>query len=161
MSRNTNLTWVYQVVGRNIELWEITKGGKVETLGDYKIRLPDESVGTQLVYPTETIDAGLMFEGTAYIEPFVVEDPNELTGGSANPDLTDDSTSPDEDSHVNMNRMFSLAIVDYIKAMNADSKGDLQRKEYYMREFWKKSSDAQSNKFGVFMTSPSSIYSVV
>jgi len=160
MSVDTNRTWAYQVVGRNIELWEVARGGGITTLGDYKIRLPDESSGPQLVYPTETIPSGLMFEGTAFIEPFVEEDPNELTSSSANPELTE-VLSPDEDSHVNINRMFSLAVVDYIKAMWFDKKGDIQKKEYYMKEFWKKAGDAQSNKFGVFMVSPKSPFAVI
>jgi len=160
MSKDTHKTWVYQVVGRNIELWEITKGGTLDTLGDFKIRMPHDSFGSQLVYPTETIASGLMFEGTAYIEPFVEEDPNELTSTSANPELTE-ALSPDEDSHVNVNRMFSLAIVDYIKAMWHDKKGNLQMKEYYMREFWKKAGDAQSNKFGVFVSAPTSPFAVI
>ena len=159
MSRDTQKNWVYGIVGRNVELWEITKGGNLDTVGDYKIRMPIESYGTQLVYPTETIDNGLMFEGTAFIEPFIDVDPNELDEDFSNPTVSPDA-SPDESSHMNLNRMFSLAVIDYIKAMWSDKQGDLQKKEYYMREFWKKAADAQSNKFGVFMCSPSSVYSI-
>ena len=160
MSRDTHLTWVYQVVGRNIEVWEISKGGNLDTVGDYKVRMPEEAYGNRLVYPSESIKDGLMFEGTAFIEPFVSQDPNELTDLVANPDTTE-VISPDETSHVNLNRMFSLALVDYIKSQFADYNGELQKKEYYMKEFWKKSSDAQSNKFGIFMSMPSRNYSVI
>ena len=56
--------------------------------------------------------------------------------------------------------MFTLSIVDYIKAMWADNQGDIGKKEYYMREFWKKAADAQSNKFGVSIVTASTVYSV-
>lgn len=55
-------------------------------------------------------------------------------------------TSPSETSHINLNRMLSLAIVDYLRAMFAERSGDLERKEYYMRMFYKKISDNESNK---------------
>ena len=38
--------------------------------------------------------------------------------------------------------------------MVADSSGDLQKKEYYMREFWKKVGDDQSNKRRIFENYP-------
>jgi len=44
--------------------------------------------------------------------------------------------------------------------MVSDSSGDLQKKEYYMKEFWKKVGDDQSNKrrnFHVFPISPFAI----
>jgi hypothetical protein len=85
-----------------------------------------------------------MFEGSAFIFPFVTTDPNELVGDT-NPNLIEPSTV-DEDSHINLSRMLSLAVVDYVKAMLSDARGDLERKEYYMREFWKKLEDHQSNK---------------
>ena len=71
-----------------------------------------------------------------------------------------EDSSPSETSHLNLNRMLSLACVDYIKAMISDSSGDLQKKEYYMKEFWKKVGDDQSNKrrnFNVFPISPFAI----
>ena len=99
-----------------------------------------------------------MYEGTAFIEPFVSVDPNELSGND-NPTLTN-QTSPDEADHVNLSRMLSLAVVDYVKAMLADSVGDLEKKEYYMREFWKKVGDNESNKRRVSMSFPVATYSV-
>jgi hypothetical protein len=71
-----------------------------------------------------------------------------------------EDSSPDETSHANLNRMLSLACVDYIKAMIADKRGDIQVKEYYMREFWKKVGDNESNKRKVSMTYPVSPYAV-
>ena len=71
-----------------------------------------------------------------------------------------EDSSPSETSHINLNRMLSLACVDYIKAMLSDSQGDIQKKEYYMREFWKKVGDNDSNKRKIAMLFPSGHYSV-
>ena len=67
-----------------------------------------------------------------------------------NPEITANSslneqTSPVEGSHLNLNRMLSLAVVDYIKAMMAERMGDIDKKEYYIREFYKKVADNESN----------------
>ena len=71
-----------------------------------------------------------------------------------------EDTSPSETSHANLNRMLSLACVDYLKAMISDARGDVQMKEYYMREFWKKVGDNESNKRKISMTYPVSPYAV-
>jgi len=71
-----------------------------------------------------------------------------------------EDSSPSETSHPNLNRMLSLACVDYLKAMIADKRGDIQLKEYYMREFWKKVGDNASNKRKISMTYPVSPYAV-
>ena len=71
-----------------------------------------------------------------------------------------EDSSPDETSHPNLNRMLSLACVDYLKAMIADKRGDIQVKEYYMREFWKKVGDNESNKRKISMTYPVSTFAV-
>jgi len=158
MSYDTHKTWFFQTVGRNIHLWQYVESNATDTLAGIRISLPDEYYGKQLIYPDESITAGLRFEGTAFVEPFVSVDPNELNG-SAEPTLTN-QTSPDEADHVNLTRMLSLAVVDYLKAMVSDSSGDLEKKEYYMREFWKKVGDDQSNKrrnFNVFPISPFAI----
>ena len=74
--------------------------------------------------------------------------------------IPDEDTTPDETNHVNLNRMLSLAVVDYIKAQLSDSKGELERKEYYMREFWKKVGDNESNKRKISITFPSGPFSL-
>ena len=71
-----------------------------------------------------------------------------------------EDTSPSETSHANLNRMLSLACVDYLKAMISDARGDVQMKEYYMREFWKKVGDNESNKRKISMTYPANPYAV-
>ena len=70
------------------------------------------------------------------------------------------TTSADETSHMNLNRMLSLACVDYLKAMLADREGDIERKEYYMKEFWGKIGDNESNKRKISMSFPSAPYAL-
>ena len=158
MSFDTNLTWIYQVVGKNIHLYQYVQTANTDTIAGYRIRLPNDYYGNQLIYPDETITNGLMYEGTAFIEAFVSNDPNELDGND-NPTLTNQA-SPDEADHVNLSRMLSLAVVDYVKAMLSDLAGDLEKKEYYMREFWKKVGDDQSNKRKVSISFPIGIFAV-
>ena len=71
-----------------------------------------------------------------------------------------EDSSPDETSHVNLNKMLSLACVDYLKAMMSDNIGDIEKKEYYMREFWKKVGDYDSNRRKITMSFPQGAYSV-
>ena len=99
-----------------------------------------------------------MFEGTAFIEAFVDNDPNALNGG-AQPTLTEQA-SPDEDDHVNLNRMLSLAVVDYVRAMLHEENGDIERKEYYLKQFYKKLGDNESNKRVISVSVPSATYSI-
>ena len=158
MSYDTHKTWFFQTVGRNIHLWQYVESSATDTLAGIRISLPDEYYGKQLIYPDETIANGLRFEGTAFIEPFVSNDPNELNGNNE-PTLTNQA-NPDEADHVNLTRMLSLATVDFLKAMVSDGQGDIQKKEYYMKEFWKKVSDDQSNKRKVFNTYPISPFAI-
>lgn len=71
-----------------------------------------------------------------------------------------EDSSPSETSHANLNKMLSLALVDYIKAMKADEAGDLERKEYYMKEFWGKLGDNESNKRNISMTFPNGPFAI-
>ena len=158
MSFDTNRTWIYHVVGKNIHLYQYVQTANTDTIDGYRIRLPNDYYGNQLIYPDETITNGLMYEGTAFIEAFVSNDPNELDGND-NPTLTN-QTSPDEADHVNLSRMLSLAVVDYVKAMLADLGGDIEKKEYYMREFWKKVGDDQSNKRRISISFPLGVFAV-
>ena len=162
MSYDTHKNWVYQLVGRNIHLWQYVSAAATDTLTSdsglsYKVRLPGEYYGKQLIYPDESITDGLRYEGTAFIEPFVDNDPNELSGND-NPALSGETA--DEGSHVNLTRMLSLAVVDYIKGQLYDAKGEIQTKEYYMKEFWKKVGDNESNKRKISMTFPISPFGV-
>jgi hypothetical protein len=68
--------------------------------------------------------------------------------------------SVDESSHINLNRMLSLAAVDYIRAQMKEATGDLQGKEYCMREFWKKVGDNESNKRNISISFPASPFAI-
>lgn len=160
MSFDTNKNWFYQVVGRNIELWQWVETAATDTVGSHRIKLPAEYYGKQLIYPDETITNGLMFQGTAFIEPFVDNDPNELDS-SSNPTLTSVAVGANiESAHLNLSRMLTLAVIDYLKAHLAEISGQIDLKEYYMREFWKKVGDDQSNKRNFMINFPASPFAV-
>ena len=161
MSYDTHKNWFYQVVGRNIELWQYVDSAATDTIDGIKIMLPDEYYGKQLIYPDESITNGLMFEGTAFIEPFVDNDPNALNGTS-NPTLTTVNIADGniEVAHVNLSRMLTLAIIDYIKAQTAEAGGQVDIKEYFIKQFWKKVGDDQSNKRNFMISFPSSPFAV-
>jgi len=227
MSYKTEQTWFYYLNGRSIQLYQRSDYGRTDTLGSYKIRLPDDSSGTYFIYPDEDITDGLRIEYTSLDTPFISEaledmqifadgsdisfsgnrisgvgtsdgfasgDKIRIIGSTSNDgDYTttaagsttlDDSTttfttetagqsitvyqipkavttsSADESSHMNLNRMLSLACADYLKAMLADREGDIERKEYYMKEFWGKVGDNESNKRKISMSFPSSPYAL-
>ena len=161
MSFDTHKTWTFGLYGKNVKLWQVASGSTIVELSGYKLRLPQDYVGKQLVYPTETITDGLLFTGTAFVEPFVDVDPNELDGND-NPTLTEDTTpSVSEGIHVNCTRMVALAIVDYIKSQVAESAGNVELKEYYMKEFWGKVSDNKSNRSIAGIIVPKPTYAVI
>ena len=225
MSFDTDRNWFYKIVGRDIHLWQYVQTANTDTVAGYRIKLPNEYYGNQLIYPNEDITDGLRIEYTALDEPFISEaletttarasgtdisfSTTVLTGagtndgfaigdrvriiGSASNDgdytstneddntltfpsatftteaagesitvyqISKEDSSPSETSHVNLNRMLSLACVDFVRAMVSDVAGDIQKKEYYMREFWKKVGDNDSNKRKIAMTFPSGTYAV-
>ena len=230
MSFDTDKNWLYSLSGRYIHLWQWVETAATDTVGDYRVKLPSEYFGKQLIYPNEDISSGLRIEYTALSETFVAESlehtsakfssssisfsTTTITGpgtasangsfetgdkvriiGSASNDGDYTSTgsgtntvvfasstftaesagesitiyqipksvadaSVDESSHVNLNRMLSLAVVDYIKAQMKEAVGDLQGKEYCMREFWKKVGDNESNKRNISMTFPASPFAI-
>ena len=231
MSFDTDRNWMYSLSGRYIHLWQWTETAATDTVGSYRVKLPSEYYGKQLIYPNEDIANGLRVEYTAFSEPFISEALEDTTGrisattisfsgggdtisdsgngfvtagfqtddkiriiGSSSNDgdytvevsagsLTIDSGSTtletagesitiyqipkavadesvDESSHINLNRMLSLAVVDYIRAQMKEAVGDLQGKEYCMREFWKKLGDNESNKRNVSMSFPASPFAV-
>ena len=234
MSFDTNRTWFYQIVGRNIHLYQYVQTSNTDTISGYRIRLPNDYYGNQLIYPNEDITNGLRIEYTALNEPFIAEALEDMQvfidgttiafvdGGGGSDTITDsgsgfvtagfeatdkirvigsasndgdyqltgasagtltmatalltaetasesvtiyqipkEDSSPSESSHVNLSRMLSLACVDYVKAMLSDFNGELDKKEYYMREFWKKVGDNESNRRMVAMSFPMKSYSVI
>jgi len=150
MSYDTDRTYAYIYSGKKIRLYKIVRsaGRIIDNQGRVSGGLLDD-----IIYPDENITNGLRIEFTKIIEPFVVEDPE------ATSSLTED-TSPSESSHLNLNRVLSLAVVCYVKAQLAERTGNMQLKEYYMREFYKKIADNESNKNKVFMASPIKTFAV-
>ena len=151
MSWDVEKYWFYRKKGRKINLYKLHRTSS--PVPDNQGRFADK--GDTFIYPDENIENGLRIEYTAFNKPFVSEDP-ETTSESS---LTE-VTSPKESSHINLNRMLSLACVDYIKAMMAERSGDIQTKEYYMRAFFKKLADNQSNEKRIFVSNSQPIMSV-
>jgi hypothetical protein len=56
--------------------------------------------------------------------------------------------------------MLSLAVVDYLKSMAFESTGDIERKEYYMKEFFGKLGDNESNKRNISVSFPSGPFAI-
>jgi len=71
-----------------------------------------------------------------------------------------EDSSPSATSHINLNKMLSLAVLDYCKAMLAEREGDMNKKEYFMKEFYSKLGDNESNKRHISVTLPSGPYAV-
>ena len=113
--------------------------GSASNDGDYQL--------TNAVAGTLTMATALLTAETASESVTIYQIPKE-------------DSSPDETSHINLNKMLSLACVDYVKAMLSDNEGDLQKKEYYMREFWKKIGDNDSNRRKIVMSFPMGSYAV-
>ena len=233
MSFDTNKTWFYQLLGRNLQLYQYVQTANTDTLAGFRIKLPADYYANQLIYPNEDITDGLRIEYTSLDEPFIAEALEDMQvfisgtgiafvdGGGSSDTITDTGTgfvtagfaatdkirvigsasndgdyqltnavagtltmatalltaetasesvtiyqipkedsSPSETSHINLNKMLSLACVDYVKAMLSDLTGDIQKKEYYMREFWKKIGDNDSNKRKIVMSYPIGTYAV-
>lgn len=152
MSYDTNRTYAFIQAGRKLRLYKIVRsaGRIIDNQGRVKGGSLDD-----IIYPDENITNGLRIEYTKLQKIFVNKDP-ETTADSG---LTE-VTAPDESTHVNVNRVLSLAIVCYVKAQLAERMGNLQEKEYYMREFYKKVADNEGNKNKVFFTSTIKTFAV-
>jgi len=66
-------------------------------------------------------------------------------------------TSPSESTHVNLNRMLCLAVVCYVMAQLTD---DPKKEDYYMKLFWRKVGDNESNKKLVSTVMASTPYAI-
>ncbi len=239
MSFDTHKNWTFNIYGKQVRIWQVSSGSTIVELSGYKIRLPQDYIGKQLVYPTENITNGLLFTGTASVEPFVKEaletttviasgttisfnddgdsavgyndiydtgdgladfttgDKIRVRGSTSNDgdytltadaggaryiqigtgNLTDEAagarvtisqipvetTTPSVESgdHVNCTRMVALAIVDYIKSQIAERAGNIELKEYYIKEFWGKVGDNSSNRSVSGIVVPRSTYAVI
>jgi len=70
------------------------------------------------------------------------------------------STSVDSTSSINLNKMLCLAVVDYVKAMIHEERGEIDKKEYYIKEFYSKLADNESNKRNISVAFPISPFAV-
>ena len=153
MSYDTDKSFVYTLHGNKLRLYRFRRSSKrpIDTEG----RVSGASGWNPIIYPDENITNGLRIEYTALTKPFVAEDPESTAESS----LTEVS-SPSESTHVNMNRLLSLAVVEYVKAMLAEKNGQIDAKEYFMKQFYNKLSDNSSNKNRVYIAGASSPYSL-
>lgn len=152
MSYDTHRTYTYVQSGKKLRLYKIIRsaGRIIDNQGRVSGGNLDD-----IIYPDEAITNGLRIEYTAIVDPFVDEDPET----TANANLTSQS-NPGESTHINLNRMLSLAVVDYVRAMMAERRGDLQAKEYYLREFHKKVADNESNRNKMYIANPIKTFAV-
>ena len=70
------------------------------------------------------------------------------------------SDSVDSTSSINLNKMLCLAVVDYVKAMIHEERGEIDKKEYYIKEFYSKLADNESNKRIISSAFPVSPFAV-
>ena len=68
--------------------------------------------------------------------------------------------SPLSTSHINLNKMLNLAVIDYCKAMLAEQNGEIDKKEYFMKEFFSKLGDNESNKRKISVSFPSGPFAI-
>jgi hypothetical protein len=152
MSYDTNRTFAYIHSGKRLKLYRLRRTSSRVVDSQGRVQSGNTS---PLIYPDENITGGLRIEYTCLTKPFVSEDPELITYSS----LVEE-TSPDESSYLNLNRTLSLAVVYYVKAQMSERQGNIDLKEYYMKEFYKKISDNESNKNKVFMVRPISTFAV-
>ena len=152
MSYDTHKNFAYIHSGKRLKLNRLRKTSSRVVDSDGRVQSGNSS---PLIYPDENITEGLRIEYTCITKPFVIEDPTATTYSS----LTE-KTSPDESSYLNLNRTLSLAVVCYVKAQLAERQGNIDLKEYYMREFYKKVADNESNKNKVFIARPMNTFAV-
>ena len=121
--------------------------GSTSNDGEYTI---DDGVGTSIASGATSVD---------------LISSDSLTDESAGELITitqipKEDATPDSTSHINLNKMLSLAVVDYLKAMTFEMAGDIERKEYYMKEFYGKLGDNESNKRNISVTFPSGPFAI-
>ena len=73
MSYDTNKTWYYQLLGRDLQLYQYVQSANTDTVAGYRIKLPLDYYANQLIYPNEDITDGLRIEYTSVDEPFIAE----------------------------------------------------------------------------------------
>tara|TARA_R100000234_G_scaffold82027_1_gene51713 strand:- start:127 stop:828 length:702 start_codon:yes stop_codon:yes gene_type:complete len=71
-----------------------------------------------------------------------------------------EDSSPSATSYINLNKMLNLAVIDYCKAMLAERDGEIDKKEYFMKEFFSKLGDNESNKRNISVAFPAGPFAV-
>ena len=140
MSYNVSEEWYYYLRGRELILYQLLGGSTNERITQTGVLRTRDN---ELMYPNENISANETAGERITITQIPVED-----------------SSPSETSHPNVNQMLCLAVVDYVKAMKAESQGDLSSKEYYIREFYSKLGDNESNKRNISVSFPTGPFAV-
>jgi len=153
VSKFVDRYWVYDIQGRKLHLWKIKRFD--DNVPSTDGELFSDARSNYLVYPPEAITNGLRIEHASITKPFTTNNPNTVAESS----LSEDA-SPTESSYINLSRLLTLAVVDYVRAMLSEKSADVQKKEYYMREFYKKAGDNESNKRKILMTGTMSPYAV-
>ena len=102
------------------------------------------------------------FEGVNDVNMVVNESLTDESDGQriAITQIPKEVSSPDSTSHINLNKMLCLAVLDYCKAMLAEQNGEMDKKEYFMKEFFGKLGDNESNKRNISVTFPLSAFAV-
>ena len=57
-------------------------------------------------------------------------------------------------------KMLNLAVIDYCKAMLAEQNGEIDKKEYFMKEFFSKLGDNESNKRNISVSFPTGPFAI-
>jgi hypothetical protein len=140
-------------------------GGSSDTITDSNSGFGDFSDGDKIrVRGSSSNDGDYTLSGTANSGTLTVAT-GTFTAESAAQRITiqqipKEVASPDSTSHINLNKMLSLAVVDYCKAMIAERNGEIDKKEYFMKEFYGKLADNESNKRIISVASPISAFAV-
>ena len=147
--------------------------GSASNDGDYHINTndPNHSAGRLVILSTGSARTGNLVSETAgnliTIEQLPSFDDNNTSPISTSSyDTTLDKNgnplfdTPDENHYVNLPRNLCLAVVDYCKAMVSEQQGDINKKEYFMKEFFGKLGDNESNKRNISMMFPSNPFAV-
>ncbi len=140
-------------------------GGGSDTITDSNSGFGDFSDGDKIrVRGSSNNDGDYTLSGTANSGTLTVAT-GTFTAESAAQRITiqqipKEVASPDSTSHINLNKMLSLAVVDYCKAMIAERNGEIDKKEYFMKEFYGKLADNESNKRIISVASPISAFAV-
>jgi hypothetical protein len=140
-------------------------GGGSDTITDSNSGFGDFSDGDKIrVRGSSSNDGDYTLSGTANSGTLTVAT-GTFTAESAAQRITiqqipKEVASPDSTSHINLNKMLSLAVVDYCKAMIAERNGEIDKKEYFMKEFYGKLADNESNKRIISVASPISAFAV-